>query len=149
PSGSGKSTLLRSLIHLEDIDGGSIMVDGTYLVKDGIYSKPHDIKRLTAKMGMVFQHFNLFPHLSVKQNLELAPKLLKISTNEAIEKKTEELLEKVGLLSKVHELPSRLSGGQKQRVAIARALMLNPNILLFDEPTSALDPELTGEVLQV
>lgn len=149
PSGSGKSTMLRSLIHLEEINGGSICVDGDYLVKDGLYAKAADIKKITAKMGMVFQHFNLFPHLTVQQNLELAPKLLHKESIMQLRERSEELLEKVGLLNKAHELPSRLSGGQKQRVAIARALMLNPDILLFDEPTSALDPELTGEVLAV
>lgn len=149
PSGSGKSTMLRSLIHLEEINGGSIAVDGDYLVKDGIYRKQQDIKNITGKMGMVFQHFNLFPHLTVKQNLELAPRMLKKQSVEDIEKQTDNLLKQVGLLSKKDELPSRLSGGQKQRVAIARALALSPKLLLFDEPTSALDPELTEEVLAV
>ncbi|WP_374723975.1 amino acid ABC transporter ATP-binding protein [Calidifontibacillus erzurumensis] len=149
PSGSGKSTMLRSLIHLEEIDGGSIKVDGDYLVKDGVYASPHEIKRITAKMGMVFQHFNLFPHLTVKDNLEMAPRLLKREDVQVIEQRRAELLEKIGLTKWADAYPSRLSGGQKQRVAIARALMMNPDILLFDEPTSALDPELTGEVLQV
>lgn len=149
PSGSGKSTMLRSLIHLEEVNGGSIQVDGAYLVKNGTYNTSKETKKITAKMGMVFQHFNLFPHFTVKQNLELAPKLLKQASNKEIENKTKELLEKVGLTEKINELPSRLSGGQKQRVAIARALMLQPKILLFDEPTSALDPELTKEVLTV
>ncbi|KGR79114.1 amino acid ABC transporter ATP-binding protein [Ureibacillus sinduriensis] len=149
PSGSGKSTLLRSLINLEQIDGGSIQIDNEYLVKDGIYVKADDIKRVTGKMGMVFQHFNLFPHLTVKQNLEMAPKLLNIQAAQEIENHAKDLLEKVGLTEKSGSYPSSLSGGQKQRVAIARALMLNPDILLFDEPTSALDPELTGEVLKV
>lgn len=149
PSGSGKSTMLRSLIHLEKVDDGSIIIDGDYLVKDGVYSKSNEINKITAKMGMVFQQFNLFPHLTVKENLELAPKLLKKGTVQEIEQNTEVLLKKVGLLDKINELPSKLSGGQKQRVAIARALMLQPEILLFDEPTSALDPELTGEVLEV
>ena len=149
PSGSGKSTLLRSLINLEQIDGGSIQIENDYLVKDGVYVKPADIKRVTGKMGMVFQHFNLFPHLTVKQNLEMAPKLLNIDTPQEIDKHAKDLLNKVGLSEKVDAYPSNLSGGQKQRVAIARALMLKPDILLFDEPTSALDPELTGEVLKV
>jgi polar amino acid transport system ATP-binding protein len=149
PSGSGKSTMLRNLVHLEKIDAGSIIVSGEYLVKDGTYSKPQEIKRITAKMGMVFQHFNLFPHLTVKENLELAPKLLNAETSAIIEKRSTELLEKIGLTNRVMAYPAKLSGGQKQRVAIARALMMNPEILLFDEPTSALDPELTGEVLQV
>ncbi|MFF5993768.1 amino acid ABC transporter ATP-binding protein [Lysinibacillus sp. KU-BSD001] len=149
PSGSGKSTMLRSLIHLEDIDGGSIRIDGEYLVKDGVYPKLEEIKSITGKMGMVFQHFNLFPHLTVKQNLEIAPKMLKAESTQVIEARCQDLLQKVGLADKADAFPSRLSGGQKQRVAIARALMLNPQILLFDEPTSALDPELTGEVLKV
>ncbi|KGR87472.1 amino acid ABC transporter ATP-binding protein [Lysinibacillus boronitolerans] len=149
PSGSGKSTMLRSLIHLEEIDGGSIVVDGDYLVQDGHYTKPQDIKAITAKMGMVFQHFNLFPHLTVQQNLEMAPSLLKKESAEAITKRCQDLLQKIGLADKAKAYPANLSGGQKQRVAIARALMMNPQILLFDEPTSALDPELTGEVLKV
>ncbi|WP_065409788.1 amino acid ABC transporter ATP-binding protein [Pseudobacillus wudalianchiensis] len=149
PSGSGKSTMLRSLVHLEKIDGGSIRVGGESLVQDGIYSKPQEIKRITSKMGMVFQHFNLFPHLSVKENLELAPRLVKKESSKDIQKRSTELLEKIGLSNRAASYPANLSGGQKQRVAIARALMMNPDILLFDEPTSALDPELTGEVLQV
>ncbi|WP_153732158.1 amino acid ABC transporter ATP-binding protein [Sporosarcina obsidiansis] len=149
PSGSGKSTMLRSLIQLEEVNGGSIAVDGDFLVKDGVYSKPIDSKKVVAKMGMVFQQFNLFPHLTVKQNLELAPKLVKKERSQDYSLRSVELLEKVGLSSKQDEYPSRLSGGQKQRVAIARALMMNPDILLFDEPTSALDPQLTKEVLHV
>jgi polar amino acid transport system ATP-binding protein len=149
PSGSGKSTMLRSLVHLEEINGGSISVSGDFLVKDGIYSTPQEIKSITAKMGMVFQHFNLFPHLTVKQNLELAPKMVKKESDSIVQKRSSELLEKIGLTDRAQSFPTKLSGGQKQRVAIARALMMNPDILLFDEPTSALDPELTGEVLQV
>ncbi|WP_211171249.1 amino acid ABC transporter ATP-binding protein [Bacillus sp. DNRA2] len=149
PSGSGKSTMLRGLVHLEDINGGTIMVDGDYLVKDGVYSKPQELKAITAKMGMVFQHFNLFPHLTVKENLELAPKLVKKETAAEISKRSTEILGKIGLADRANAYPANLSGGQKQRVAIARALMMDPEILLFDEPTSALDPELTGEVLQV
>ncbi|AXH98804.1 amino acid ABC transporter ATP-binding protein [Sporosarcina sp. PTS2304] len=149
PSGSGKSTMLRSLIQLEQVGGGSIVVDGDYLVNDGEYASPADSKMINAKMGMVFQQFNLFPHLTVKQNLELAPKLVKKEKTKEMSNRAIELLEKVGLASKIDELPSRLSGGQKQRVAIARALMMNPEILLFDEPTSALDPQLTKEVLHV
>ncbi|MGM9968448.1 amino acid ABC transporter ATP-binding protein [Rummeliibacillus sp. TYF005] len=149
PSGSGKSTMLRSLVHLEDINGGSIAVAGDYLVKDGIYGKPQEIKQVTSKMGMVFQHFNLFPHLTVKDNLEMAPRLLKKESSKEISNRSMELLEKVGLANKASAYPANLSGGQKQRVAIARALMMDPEIMLFDEPTSALDPELTGEVLQV
>ena len=149
PSGSGKSTMLRSLVHLEELDGGSISVNGNYIVKNGIYSKPQQVKQITSKMGMVFQHFNLFPHLTVVENLELAPKLLKQGSLKQNRELSMELLAKVGLSDKADVLPSKLSGGQKQRVAIARALMRKPEILLFDEPTSALDPELTGEVLRV
>ncbi|WP_323958399.1 amino acid ABC transporter ATP-binding protein [Brevibacillus composti] len=149
PSGSGKSTMLRSLVHLEQVNGGSISVDGEYLVKDGVYSSQQGIKQVTAKMGMVFQHFHLFPHLTVRENLELAPRLVKGESREDSQKKGSELLQRVGLQDKADVYPANLSGGQKQRVAIARALMMNPAIMLFDEPTSALDPELTGEVLQV
>jgi polar amino acid transport system ATP-binding protein len=149
PSGSGKSTMLRSLVHLEEINGGSITIDSEAFVKDGVYAKPQDIKKITSKMGMVFQHFNLFPHLSVKENLELPPKLVKNEPVTTIQQRSMELLRKIGLTNHAHVYPANLSGGQKQRVAIARALMMNPEILLFDEPTSALDPELTGEVLEV
>ena len=149
PSGSGKSTMLRSLVHLEEINGGTIAVGGEYLVKDGIYSKPQEIKKITAKMGMVFQHFNLFPHLTVRGNLEIAPRMVKKEALSATQQRCTDLLAKIGLSDRADAYPSQLSGGQKQRVAIARALMMNPDILLFDEPTSALDPELTGEVLQV
>ncbi|MFK9094732.1 amino acid ABC transporter ATP-binding protein [Bacillus salipaludis] len=149
PSGSGKSTMLRSLVHLEEINGGSIRVSGDDLVKEGVYAKPQEIKQITAKMGMVFQHFNLFPHLTVKENLEMAPRLVKKESAAEISKRSAELLQKIGLNGRESTYPVHLSGGQKQRVAIARALMMNPEILLFDEPTSALDPELTGEVLQV
>lgn len=149
PSGSGKSTMLRSLIHLEEIDEGSIIVDGNPMVQDGVYSKPSELKKITSKMGMVFQHFNLFPHLTVVENIELSPKLTKKIPAKQLREKSLELLKKVGLAEKADVFPASLSGGQKQRVAIARALMMEPDILLFDEPTSALDPELTGEVLQV
>lgn len=149
PSGSGKSTMLRSLVHLEEINAGSITVSGEALVRDGVYAKPQEIKRITSKMGMVFQHFNLFPHLTVKENLELPPRLVKKELAADIQKRSAELLQKIGLADRASAYPANLSGGQKQRVAIARALMMNPEILLFDEPTSALDPELTGEVLQV
>lgn len=149
PSGSGKSTMLRSLVHLEEINGGSITIDGEAFVKDGVYAKPHDIKKITSKTGMVFQHFNLFPHLTVKENLELPPKLVKNEPITSIQQRSTELLRKIGLTNHENAYPVNLSGGQKQRVAIARALMMNPEILLFDEPTSALDPELTGEVLEV
>lgn len=113
------------------------------------YDTPQTRKQITARMGMVFQNFNLFPHLTVRENLELTPKQLKLFSKEEIQRQSEELLTKVGLIEKANEYPAKLSGGQKQRVAIARALMLKPKILLFDEPTSALDPELTGEVLKV
>jgi len=149
PSGSGKSTMLRSLVHLEQVDAGSICVSGDYLVKDGVYPKLPEIKQITAKMGMVFQHFNLFPHLTVQENLMIAPKLVKKESVAELQQRSLELLDKIGLSSRTKAYPANLSGGQKQRVAIARALMMNPEILLFDEPTSALDPELTGEVLQV
>ena len=149
PSGSGKSTMLRSLVHLEQVEAGSICVSGQYLVKDGVYPKLPEIKQITAKMGMVFQHFNLFPHLTVQENLMIAPKLVKKETSVELQQRSSELLDKIGLLNRAKAYPANLSGGQKQRVAIARALMMSPEILLFDEPTSALDPELTGEVLQV
>lgn len=149
PSGSGKSTMLRSLVHLEEVTGGSIFIHGKPLVEDGRYASGGEIREITASMGMVFQHFNLFPHLSVRGNLELAPRTLKRENTNDIAAKSDELLTKVGLSDKADVYPSMLSGGQKQRVAIARAMMLNPDILLFDEPTSALDPELTGEVLRV
>lgn len=149
PSGSGKSTMLRSLIHLEEIDGGSVKITDSYLVKDGQYPKAQEIKSITLKMGMVFQHFNLFPHLTVQGNLEISPKLLKKEGLQQIAARAKDLLQKVGLTEKANAFPASLSGGQKQRVAIARALMMNPDILLFDEPTSALDPEVTGEVLKV
>lgn len=149
PSGSGKSTMLRSLIHLEEVSGGTIRILGQALVEDGSYASGKEIRTITDRMGMVFQHFNLFPHLTVRANLELAPKTLKKDSTAAIRKRSMELLEKVGLLDKADVYPANLSGGQKQRVAIARALMMQPEVLLFDEPTSALDPELTGEVLRV
>ncbi|WP_433940498.1 amino acid ABC transporter ATP-binding protein [Paenibacillus lautus] len=149
PSGSGKSTMLRSLVHLEEINGGSIKVQDQYLVKDGAYSSPQQIKAITSRMGMVFQHFNLFPHLTVQENLGLAPKHVKKQSKEEVRANGAALLQKVGLSDKADVHPGNLSGGQKQRVAIARALMMNPDIMLFDEPTSALDPELTGEVLAV
>ncbi|WP_281365835.1 amino acid ABC transporter ATP-binding protein [Paenibacillus phytohabitans] len=149
PSGSGKSTMLRSLVHLEEVTGGSILICGRALVENGKYASGAEIREITSTMGMVFQHFNLFPHLTVRGNLELAPRTLKRESIQDITAKSEALLSKVGLADKADVYPSMLSGGQKQRVAIARAMMLNPDILLFDEPTSALDPELTGEVLRV
>lgn len=149
PSGSGKSTMLRSLVHLEEVNGGSIRVQNEYLVQDGKYTDTKRLKQITSRMGMVFQHFNLFPHLTVEKNLELAPRHVKGESDVNVRHKSAELLKKVGLSDKARVHPGKLSGGQKQRVAIARALMMNPDILLFDEPTSALDPELTEEVLQV
>ena len=144
PSGGGKSTFLRCLNRLEE------PTDGQILFKDEcITDKKCDINKLRMKMGMVFQHFNLFPHKSVMENLTLAPiKLLKMDKAQA-EKQAMELLEMVGLADKANAYPSQLSGGQKQRVAIARALAMKPEVMLFDEPTSALDPELVGEVLAV
>ena len=152
PSGSGKSTFLRCLIHLETIHRGSIEIEGEALVTTDAeghckYAADADIRRVCRKMGMVFQHFNLFPHLTVLQNLIEAPMTVKAARLVDIVPKAEALLRKVGLFDKRDSYPSHLSGGQKQRVAIARALAMEPDIMLFDEPTSALDPELTGEVL--
>ncbi len=153
PSGSGKSTFLRCLNHLETIDRGGIEIEGETLVStaaDGVcrYAPDATVQRICRKMGMVFQQFNLFPHLTVMQNLIEAPVTVKKMSRDAIVPKAEALLHKVGLFEKRDSYPSRLSGGQKQRVAIARALAMEPDIMLFDEPTSALDPELTGEVLR-
>ena len=142
PSGCGKSTFLRCLNRLEIPTGGSIKFEGVEVDDDHIDS-------VRQKMGMVFQHFNLFPHLTVKKNLELAPSLLKLKDKEAISKRADELLARVGLADKANVYPKSLSGGQQQRIAIARALAMDPDVILFDEPTSALDPELTGEVLRV
>lgn len=149
PSGAGKSTMLRCLINLEQVDGGTIEVEGDTLVKDGVYPDRVKVKGITSKMGMVFQNFNLFPHLSVRQNLIMPFMQVKGATREEANQLAEALISKVGLSGKMDNMPSTLSGGQKQRVAIARALMLSPDIMLFDEPTSALDPQLTGEVLNV
>ena len=149
PSGSGKSTLLRSIVGLEKIDGGSITIEGVPVVTDGVYAPEREVRKVMHRMGMVFQHFNLFPHLSVRDNLIIAPMLVNKKSRSECEGRCEELLGKVGLADKIDAMPSSLSGGQKQRVAIARAMMMEPDILLFDEPTSALDPELTGEVLNV
>ena len=149
PSGSGKSTLLRCLIELETADGGSIRIHGQPLVERGIYAPAAKTRPIIARMGMVFQQFNLYPHLNVVDNLELAPKLVKGLRGAELRGRSLELLHKVGLAEKASSFPGQLSGGQQQRVAIARALMMEPEILLFDEPTSALDPELTGEVLSV
>ncbi|MBP2032276.1 polar amino acid transport system ATP-binding protein [Clostridium algifaecis] len=145
PSGSGKSTLLRCLNYLETIDKGKIVIEGEIL-------NPKDkkmLRRVTTKMGMVFQNFNLFPHMTAIQNVMEAPIVVKKENRSEVKKRAEELLNKVGLGDKMDYYPSKLSGGQKQRVAIARALAMNPDIMLFDEPTSALDPELVGEVLNV
>lgn len=146
-SGSGKSTLLRCLIDLEKIDDGTITVDGETFVKNGIYMPHKIVKDATMKMGMVFQHFNLFPHMTVMKNLEKPAKIVKNMDRNTIKEKSHMLLNKVGLLDKADTYPDQLSGGQKQRVAIVRALMMNPEIMLFDEPTSSLDPEITKEVL--
>ena len=153
PSGSGKSTFLRCLNHLETIDSGRILIEGDTLADNGAdgraqYVPEAQIRRIGHKMGMVFQSFNLFPHLTVLENIIEAPVIVKGMKREQIVPKAEALLRKVGLLEKRDAYPNRLSGGQKQRVAIARALAMDPDIMLFDEPTSALDPELTGEVLR-
>ena len=149
PSGSGKSTLLRCMIGIEKIDGGSIIVEDEPFVIDGVYVPEKKSRKICRKMGMVFQHFNLFPHMTVRKNLTVAPLIGNSDKKNQINDRAVKLLDKVGLLDKIDSMPSSLSGGQKQRVAIARALMMQPDILLFDEPTSALDPELTGEVLAV
>ena len=153
PSGGGKSTFLRCLNHLETIDAGRIVIEGDVLTDNDTggrarYVADAEVRRICARMGMVFQHFNLFPHLTVLENVIEAPITVKGLKREAILPKAEALLRKVGLFDKRDAYPSRLSGGQKQRVAIARALAMEPDIMLFDEPTSALDPELTGEVLR-
>ena len=144
PSGSGKSTLLRCLNGLEDINDGHILIEG----KD-ITNKKLDINKIRENIGMVFQSFNLFPHMNVMKNITMAPVELGLLNKADADKRAIELLKKVGLSDKAETMPSKLSGGQQQRVAIARALAMNPNIMLFDEPTSALDPEMVGEVLQV
>ena len=144
PSGSGKSTLLRCLNKLEEVTDGQVLIDG-----QDITEKTTDINKVREEIGMVFQHFNLFPHLSVMDNITLAPVELKRENKETAKARALELLEIVGLSEKADAFPSSLSGGQKQRVAIARALAMNPEIMLFDEPTSALDPEMVGDVLEV
>ncbi|MCI8650601.1 MAG: amino acid ABC transporter ATP-binding protein [Anaerotruncus sp.] len=144
PSGSGKSTFLRCLNRLEEATEGEIWFEGT-----NILDKKCDINRLRQKMGMVFQQFNLFAHLSVRENITLAPVKLGLMTQEQADKRAEELLERIGLLDKAESYPSQLSGGQQQRIAIVRALAMNPDVMLFDEPTSALDPEMVGEVLEL
>ena len=142
PSGCGKSTFLRCLTRLEEPDGGTVMLDGKEITE-------RDIDATRAQMGMVFQHFNLFPHLTVKKNITLAPVRLGRMSQATADKQAMELLERIGLADKADVYPNMLSGGQKQRIAIVRALAMNPEVLLFDEPTSALDPEMVGEVLEL
>lgn len=142
PSGCGKSTFLRCLNRLEEPDGGTVSLDGREITEK-------EIDAVRAKMGMVFQHFNLFPHLTVRKNITLAPVRLGRMTQREADKKAIELLERIGLADKADSYPNMLSGGQKQRIAIVRALAMNPEVLLFDEPTSALDPEMVGEVLEL
>lgn len=144
PSGSGKSTFLRCINRLEEPSEGKIFIDG-----ENILSKETNINKIREKVGMVFQHFNLFPHKNVIKNITLAPIKIKNYSLELAEKKADKLLSKVGLLDKKYAFPNQLSGGQKQRIAIARALAMEPEIMLFDEPTSALDPEMIKEVLDV
>ena len=144
PSGSGKSTFLRCLNLLEEPTSGDIIFEG-----QNITSKQTDINLVRRRMGMVFQQFNLFPHLTVRENIKLAPVKLKIMTDEEADKRAMQLLERVGLPDKADSYPIQLSGGQQQRIAIARALAMNPDVMLFDEPTSALDPEMVGEVLEI
>ena len=144
PSGSGKSTFLRCMNKLEEITDGEVIVDGKNLTDKHI-----DINKVRENVGMVFQHFNLFPHMNVTQNLMLAPVELKKATKEEAKERAIHMLKKVGMDDKAEAYPEQLSGGQKQRIAIARALCMTPDIMLFDEPTSALDPEMVGEVLQV
>ena len=144
PSGSGKSTFLRCLNRLEDPTDGRIIFAG-----EDLMDPKTDIDMHRQKMGMVFQQFNLFPHLTIKENIKLAPVTLKLMSDSEAEQKAMELLERVGLPDKAEAYPKQLSGGQQQRIAIARALAMNPEVMLFDEPTSALDPEMVGEVLQL
>ena len=144
PSGSGKSTFLRCLNRLEKITAGEVVVDGHPISDPNV-----NINKVRENIGMVFQHFNLFPHLTVTENITLAPTELKLMDKETAKNKALELLARVGLADKAEAYPGQLSGGQKQRVAIARSLAMNPDIMLFDEPTSALDPEMVGEVLEV
>jgi len=144
PSGSGKSTMIRCINRLEEHQAGRIVIDGVELTAD--LNKIDEVRR---EVGMVFQHFNLFPHMTVLENLCLAQKVVRKRGKKEREAKAMALLEKVGIAQKAHEFPSRLSGGQQQRVAIARALAMEPKVMLFDEPTSALDPEMVGEVLDV
>ena len=142
PSGCGKSTFLRCLNRLEEPDSGKVIFNGKEVTN-------HDIDHVRQKMGMVFQHFNLFPHLTVRKNITLAPVRLGLMKQPEADAKAMELLERIGLADKADTYPNMLSGGQKQRIAIVRALAMNPDVLLFDEPTSALDPEMVGEVLEL
>ena len=144
PSGSGKSTFLRCLNLLEEPTGGEIWFDGT-----NITDTQNDINKMRQKMGMVFQHFNLFPHMTVLDNITFAPVRLKMQTKAEAKENALRLLRRIGLEDKAGEYPNKLSGGQKQRIAIVRALAMNPEVMLFDEPTSALDPEMVGEVLDL
>jgi putative glutamine transport system ATP-binding protein len=144
PSGSGKSTMLRCINKLEHVDGGEVYIDGELLT-----NKPAQIRGMRRNLGMVFQQFNLFPHLTVYDNIALGPRLALGRKKDEIDQTVDSLLEKVGLLDKKLSYPSQLSGGQQQRIAIARSLAMHPKYMLFDEPTSALDPELIGEVLSV
>lgn len=145
PSGSGKSTFLRCLNLLEKPTSGSIFFEGADITK----LSQKEVNFLRRKLGMVFQHFNLFPHLTIRKNITLAPVKHKLMTQEEADCKADELLKKVGLFDKAEQYPAQLSGGQKQRIAIARSLAMNPEVMLFDEPTSALDPEMVGEVLNL
>lgn len=145
PSGSGKSTFLRCLNMLETPTSGQVIFEGSDLTKASV----KELNRMREKMGMVFQHFNLFPHLTIKKNITIAPVKLKLMSESEANARAEELLKKVGLSDKADAYPSQLSGGQKQRIAIARTLAMNPDVILFDEPTSALDPEMVGEVLSL
>ena len=154
PSGSGKSTLLRCINSLERVSSGEIIVNGETLVKTDeqgkvIYPKDKEIRRICTETGMVFQHFNLFPHMTCVQNISYAPIRVKGQPKAEAEARAHQLMEMVGLKGKENAYPAQLSGGQKQRVAIARGLAMDPTLMLFDEPTSALDPEITGEVLAV
>jgi polar amino acid transport system ATP-binding protein len=144
PSGSGKSTLLRTINHLETVNSGEIVVDGIHLTH-----KSTDINAVRAEVGMVFQQFNLFPHLTARQNITLAQRTVRKRSEDEANRVAAELLERVGIPEKAESFPGQLSGGQQQRVAIARALAMDPKIMLFDEPTSALDPEMIKEVLEV
>lgn len=144
PSGSGKSTFLRCLNLMETPTSGTIIFEG----QDITSASDHQINKVRQRMGMVFQHFNLFPHLTIRKNITLAPVKLGLMSQAEADKKAEELLERVGLPDKADTYPGMLSGGQKQRIAIARSLAMNPDVMLFDEPTSALDPEMVGEVLE-